>query len=283
MRLHCAPCRADRSRAPDSQVENEVGDRRDAITMRAIFVWTLFLNSASSALSFHVTASPPRHFAAHRTASRLRMEETAAEKRERLKAKKAGADAERVKMEAAAAEEKAMRNAAQNVAKFTTSVYMDVSIDGSEARRITMGLYGDVVPKTVENFRALCTGEKGKPLHFEGTSFHRIIPGFMAQGGDFESGDGKGGTSIYGKTFSDENFQFSHIEPGLLSMANSGPDTNGSQFFITTAPSDFLDGKHVVFGKVIEGMEVLKAMEACGTKKTGAVIKPVKITACGEL
>ena len=211
------------------------------------------------------------------------MEETAAEKRERLKAKKAGADAERVKMEAAAAEEKAMRNAAQNVAKFTTSVYMDVSIDGSEARRITMGLYGDVVPKTVENFRALCTGEKGKPLHFEGTSFHRILPGFMAQGGDFESGDGKGGTSIYGKTFSDENFQFSHIEPGLLSMANSGPDTNGSQFFITTAPSDFLDGKHVVFGKVIEGMEVLKAMEACGTKKTGAVIKPVKITACGEL
>jgi len=207
--------------------------------------------------------------------------ETAAEKRERLKAKKAAADAERAKAEAAAAEEKASRDEAQRSATFSTSVFFDVAIDGEPAGRLTMGLYGDVVPKTAENFRALCTGEKG--LEYQGSQFHRIIPKFMCQGGDFESGDGKGGESIYGKTFEDENFDFSHIEPGLLSMANAGPDSNGSQFFITTEPADFLDGKHVVFGKVTDGMDVLSKMEAVGTKKTGAVSALVKIVACGEL
>ena len=137
--------------------------------------------------------------------------------------------------------------------------------------------------KTVKNFHALCTGDNDKFLSYKGSSFHRIIPKFMCQGGDFTSGDGKGGESIYGPTFPDENFEFSHIEPGLLSMANSGPDSNGSQFFITTDVAEFLDGKHVVFGKVTNGMDVLGKMEAVGTKKTGAVMTQVEIVDCGEV
>ncbi|GER29732.1 peptidyl-prolyl cis-trans isomerase [Striga asiatica] len=167
-------------------------------------------------------------------------------------------------------------------------VYLDVSVDGGTADRIVIELFADAVPKTAENFRALCTGEKGvgattgKPLHYKGTVFHRIIKGFMAQGGDFSKGDGTGGESIYGGKFRDENFKLGHKEPGLLSMANSGPNTNGSQFFITFKQQLHLDGIHVVFGKVVNGMEVVKKMEQLGSSG-GKPSGLVKIVDCGEM
>jgi len=177
--------------------------------------------------------------------------------------------------------------------KCTSKVFFDIEVDGApisgtkEKSRITMCLYGKSVPKTAENFRALCTGEKGigkkgKALHYKGSIFHRVIPNFMLQGGDFTDASGIGGESIYGEKFPDENFKHKHSKKFLLSMANSGPDTNGSQFFITTAVTSWLDGKHVVFGRVLFGKKVVLAIEKLGSQ-SGTTSKTITIADSGEL
>jgi peptidylprolyl isomerase len=178
----------------------------------------------------------------------------------------------------------ALTTAATTALAANPRVALDVTIDGQPAGTITLELFADVTPRTAENFRALCTGEKGtgksgKPLSYAGSPFHRIIPGFMVQGGDFTRGNGTGGESIYGEKFEDENFQLRHTGPGILSMANAGPNTNGSQFFITLAETPWLDGKHVVFGKVVDGMDVLKKMEQQGSR-SGQTSASVVLQAC---
>ncbi|KAI1809432.1 putative U-snRNP-associated cyclophilin [Poronia punctata] len=168
-------------------------------------------------------------------------------------------------------------------------VFFDITLGGEPLGRITFELFKDVVPRTAENFRQFCTGEskneRGQSQGYKGSKFHRIIPKFMCQGGDFLNGNGSGSASIYGSKFADENFTLKHDQPGLLSMANSGPNTNGCQFFITTEKTPHLDGKHVVFGKVYSGMEVVRMMENTKTGRRGRDVPDmdVVIAQCGEM
>jgi len=166
-------------------------------------------------------------------------------------------------------------------------VFFDVSVGSTEIGRILIELFSDVTPKTAENFRQFCTGEYRKdtvPLGYKGSMFHRVIKDFMVQGGDFVNGDGTGCMSIYaGSTFADENFTLRHTEPGLLSMANSGKDTNGCQFFITAAKCDFLDGKHVVFGRVIDGMLVVRKIENAPVGPNNKPKVEITISQCGQI
>ncbi|MFJ3660250.1 peptidylprolyl isomerase [Streptomyces sp. NPDC090119] len=160
------------------------------------------------------------------------------------------------------------------------NVYFDITINDEPAGRIVFRLFDDVVPKTAKNFRELATGEHG--FGYAGSPFHRVIPQFMLQGGDFTNGNGTGGKSIYGEKFADENFNLRHDRPYLLSMANAGPNTNGSQFFVTTVVTPWLDGKHVVFGEVVEGQEIVDRVEGLGSG-SGAPKAKVAVSASGTV
>lgn len=166
-------------------------------------------------------------------------------------------------------------------------VFLQIDIEGEDIGKIIIELFNDKVPKTAENFRMLCTGEKkegrsGKQMHYKGCKFHRIISNFLIQSGDFIANDGTQNESIYGPKFEDENFSVKHSEPGMVSMANGGRNSNGSQFFITYIPTPWLDGRHVVFGKVVEGMDIVEKIQACGSSN-GAPTKTVIIKDCGEV
>ena len=176
---------------------------------------------------------------------------------------------------------------AEPLAEVTQKVYFDIEVNGESAGRIVMGMFGNTVPKTTKNFATLADGSagkgnSGKDLHFKGSKFHRIIPGFMAQGGDFTNGNGTGGESIYGNKFNDENFDIKHSKPYLLSMANAGPNTNGSQFFITFKETSWLDGRHTVFGEVLEGVDVVLALEKIGSG-SGTTSKKATIAVSGRV
>jgi peptidylprolyl isomerase len=173
--------------------------------------------------------------------------------------------------------------ASQRDGHVVDKVFFEVTIGGKPAGRIVIGLFSDDLPKTCENFRCLATGEKGGALHFKDSPFHRVIPNFMLQGGDITSGNGYGGKSIYGSKFRDEGFLFRHDAPGTLSMANSGPHSNGSQFFICTAKTPWLDGKHVVFGRVLEGMDIVKKIESYGSSPSGKTSQKIMVSDCGQL
>ncbi|MFG3023796.1 peptidylprolyl isomerase [Streptomyces sp. NPDC048254] len=160
------------------------------------------------------------------------------------------------------------------------NVYFDISINNEPAGRIVFNLFDSVVPETARNFRELATGQHG--FGYAGSTFHRVIPQFMLQGGDFTRGDGTGGKSIYGEKFKDENFQLKHDRKYLLSMANAGPHTNGSQFFVTTVLTPWLDGKHVVFGEVVEGSDIVDKIEGYGSS-SGSPKAEIKITASGTV